>query len=187
VSAQYEIDFLPILKGFEGNIPSMYLDTVGNVTCGVGFELETALVAQGFPWYVDPACTIRATPQEITAAWVRVKAMIPGRMPAFYTYDGCLQLQQQDIDTHLLGILDQTDEELQRDYPGFEGFPDAVKMALCDMDYNLGNAKLRNTYPKFDAAVDAQDWKTAALQCSREGIQPARNTWTRQQFSGVNS
>jgi GH24 family phage-related lysozyme (muramidase) len=182
VSAQYEIEFLPILKGFEGCVPTMYLDTVGNVTCGVGFELETALVAQGFPWYIDPACTVPATPQEIAAAWVRVKAMVPGKMPAFYTYDGCLQLEQQDIDAHLLGILDQTYEDLQRDYPGFEGFTDAWKMALADMDYNLGDAKLRNTYPKFDAAVDVGDGPGAAAQCKRNGISAARNLWCAQCF-----
>jgi hypothetical protein len=165
-------------------VPSMYLDTVGNVTCGVGFELETAMVAQGFPWYIDRACTVLATPQEVTAAWVRVKAMVSGRLPAFYAYDGCLQLQEADIDAHLLTILDQTDENLQRDYPGFEGFPDAVKMALCDMDYNLGDVKLRNTYPHFDAAVDRQDWATAANQCFRHEISQVRNDWTKQQFAG---
>jgi GH24 family phage-related lysozyme (muramidase) len=109
--------------------------------------------------------------------------MMPGKMPAFYTYDGCLQLQQTDIDAHLLSLLDGTDEILQDDYPGFEGFPDAVKMALLDMDYNLGDAKLRNTYPKFDAAVDAQDWATAAQECHRNGISEERNAWTVAQFT----
>ena len=182
MSQTYQIEVLPILKGFEGCVSTMYLDTAGNVTCGVGFELETAVVAQGFPWYIDRACTVLATPQEVTAAWVRVKAMMPGRQPAFYTYDRCLQLLQADIDAHLLAILDQTDENLQRDYPGFESFPDTVKMALMDMDYNLGDAKLRNAYPHFDAAVYRQDWATAAAQCHRNGISDARNRWTQQQF-----
>ena len=185
MSQLYEITLLPQLKQFEGCIPSMYLDTVGNVTCGVGFLLETALIAQGFPWYIDRACTIPATPQEIAAAWVRVKAMAPGRIPSFYTYDGCLQLLQSDIDLHLLAILDQTDENLQRDYPGFEDFPLSIKMALADMDYNLGDGTLRNTYPRFDFAVDTKSWDVAAQECHRLGISKERNDWTQQQFESV--
>jgi len=179
----YELTYLPICKGFEGCVPTCYLDTVGNVTCGVGFELETAMVARGFPWYIPGLVTL-ATAQEIAAEWFRVKVMVPGRVPAFYAIPTALQLRQEDIDAHLLTLLDQTDEALQRDYPGFETFPDAVKMALADEDYNLGDAKLRNTYPKFDAAVDRQDWATAALQCHRNGVSTARNAWCAAQFSG---
>jgi GH24 family phage-related lysozyme (muramidase) len=181
VSQPYEISFLPTLKGFEGNERSMYLDsdTPGNVTCGVGFLLSNALMACGFPWYIPGLVTL-ATAQEITAEWNRVKAMQPARLPAFYASQAALQLRQEDIDAHLLGILDQTDENLQRDFPGFETFPDSVKMALADCDFNLGDAKLRGTYPHFDAAVDRQDWATAAAQCHRNGISAARNLWTQQ-------
>jgi GH24 family phage-related lysozyme (muramidase) len=178
----YELAYLPWCKKWEGCCAWFYLDTRGNVTCGVGFELPTILTAQAFPWYLcaTPLVTI-ATAQEVATEWNRVKAMAPGRTPDFYNAH-TLVLKQTDIDAHLLTLLDQTDEALQRDYPGFEGFPDAVKMALADMDYNLGDAKLRNTYPHFDAAVDRQDWATAALQCRRNGIGDARNAWTQQQF-----
>jgi GH24 family phage-related lysozyme (muramidase) len=183
MSAQYELDFLPQLRINEGCFATMYSDTKGNVTCGVGFLLQTAAVAQGFPWYI-PGLVTPATAQEIAAEWNRIKTMQPGQLPHYYAIETALQLRQEDIDAHLLGILDQTDEDLQRDYPGFETFPDAVKMALSDLDFNLGDAKLRNTYPKFDAAVDRQDWATAASQCFRHGISQARNDWTRQQFAG---
>jgi GH24 family phage-related lysozyme (muramidase) len=179
--AQYELDFLPQLRINEGCFATMYLDTKGNVTCGVGFLLQTAAVAQGFPWYI-PGLVTPATAQEIAAEWNRVKAMLPGQLPHFYAIETALQLRQDSIDAHLLSILDQTDDNLQRDYPGFEDFPDAVKMALADMDFNLGDASLRNTYPHFDAAVDSQDWPTAAAQSHRNGIQQARNDWTQQQF-----
>ena len=62
-----------------------------------------------------------------------------------------------DGDALLMARLYAADAELQADYPGFERVPDAVKMALLDMLWNLGGPKLRNTYPRFDAAVDRQE------------------------------
>ena len=162
----------------------MYLDTRGNVTIWVGFEVPSALAAQSLPLYLSGG-TLACTEQEKAAAWETVSAMQPGRLASSYGYSGCPVMLPSDGDALLMAKLDASDAELQADYPGFESFPDAVKMALLDMDWNLGDPKLRNTYPRFDAAVDRQDWKTAALQCSREGIQPARNAWTAAQFESV--
>ena len=184
MSAPYVAAFLPQLKIFEGCVPWMYLDTRGNVTIWVGFEVPSSLAAQSLPLYL-PGGMLACTEQEKAAAWGTVSAMQPGRLPASYDYSGCPVMLPSDGDAMLLARLDASDAELHADYPGFESFPDAVKMALLDMDFNLGDSKLRNTYPKFDAAVDTQDWATAALQCNRNGVQPARNAWTVAQFENV--
>ena len=179
----YTDDYMPICKGFEGSIPFMYLDTRGNVTIWVGFEVPSALAAQSLPMYL-PGSTVAASDDEKAAAWETVSAMQPGRLPASYEYSGCPVMLPSDGDALLMAKLDAADAELQADYPGFESFPDAVKMALLDMLWNLGGPKLRNTYPRFDAAVDRQDWATAALQCHRNGISDERNAWTAAQFKG---
>ena len=180
----FVIAYLPKLKEFEGNVPWMYLDGNGNVTVGVGFLVPSVLYATSFPFYL-PGLQMPATAQEITAAYNQVSGMQEGRLPSFYDYHGALQLQQTWIDSHLQAILDQTVANLQRDYTGFDGFPDSVKMALCDLDYNLGDAKLRNTYPHFDLAIDQQNWKTAAAQCHRNGVSADRNLWCAEQFLAV--
>jgi len=185
MSQPYEISYIPFCRQFEGNICHMYLDsdTPGNVTTGNGFLIPSATAACTFPFYL-PGLHTPATAQEIEAEWKRVKAMQPGHVPAFYANLTALQLRQEDIDSHLLSLLDQSDDELQKDYSGFETFPDSVKMALLDMDYNLGDSKLRTTYPHFDAAIDRRDWETAATQCDRIDVQPSRNAWCAKQFNG---
>ena len=184
MSAPYVTAYVPWCKRWEGCCAWMYLDTRGNVTIWVGFEVPSALAAQSLPLYL-PGGTLACTAQEKAAAWETVSAMQPGRLSSSYGYSGCPVMLPSDGDALLMAKLDAADVELQADYPGFESFPDAVKMALLDMDFNLGDPKLRNTYPRFDAAVDRQDWATAAQQCQREGIQPERNQWTIDQFKSV--
>ncbi|MDE3106395.1 MAG: hypothetical protein KGK08_14590, partial [Acidobacteriota bacterium] len=82
----------------------------------------------------------------------------------------------------LLSDLITFERQLRNLYTGYDGYPDAAKMALLDMVYNLGAMKLRNEYPRMNAAVLAQDWATAAQQCNRQGINALRNQWTQQQF-----
>ncbi len=179
--AQYILDYVPFNREFEGNILWMYLDSdePGNVTCGNGFLIPSALIACAYPFYTG---SLRATSQEIQSAWKSVKAMIPGHRPPYYRYPGCLTLRQEDVDAHLLTLLAQTDDNLRRDFPGYDGFPDCVKMALLDMDFNLGDQALRTTYIHFDPAVDARNWTVAAQECFRHGIGANRNKWTQEQF-----
>jgi len=186
MSQLYVIAYVPWCKRWEGCCAWLYLDTRGNVTIWVGFEVPSALAAQSLPLYLSGG-TLACTEQEKAAAWETVSAMQPGRLPASYEYSGCPVMLPSDGDALLMAKLDASDAELQADYPGFESFPDAVKMALLDMDWNLGDPKLRNTYPRFDAAVDRQDWATAALQCHRNGISDERNAWTAQCFQSQES
>ena len=183
MSAQYELDFLPQLRINEGCFATMYSDTKGNVTCGVGFLLQTAAVAQGFPWYI-PGLVTPATAQEIAAEWNRVKAMLPGQLPHFYAIETALQLRQDSIDAHTMTLLDTLDDGLTAGIPNFEELPDAWKMALADMGWNLGLHGLLDGYPKMLAAIEAGNGATAAAECERVGIGADRNNWTKAQFRG---
>jgi GH24 family phage-related lysozyme (muramidase) len=184
MSAQYELDFLPQLRINEGCFATMYSDTKGNVTCGVGFLLQSAQTACGYPWYI-PGLVTPATAQEIAAEWNRVKAMQPGQLPHFYAIETALQLRQDSIDAHTMTLLDTLDDGLTAGIPNFEELPDEWKMALADMGWNLGLHGLLNGYPRMLAAIEAGDGATAATECHRNGISDARNQWCALQFSGT--
>ena len=183
MSQPYILAYLPWCKTFEGNVATMYLDTVGNVTCGVGFLLETALVAQGYPWYIPGEVTL-ATAQEIAEEWDRVSAMQPGHLPPYYAALTALQLRQGDIDAHLLGEVEALDEQLAAKLPYYATLSGPWKMALLDMAWNRGLNGLLDGYPRLLADVEAGNGPGAASQCYRLGISQTRNDWTAAQFSG---
>ena len=183
MSQPYKISYIPFCRQFEGNICHMYLDsdTPGNVTTGNGFLIPSATAACTFPFYL-PGLHTPATAQEIAAEYWRVKAMPSSRPASFYDAPSALQLKQEDIDAHLLAELDKLDEGLSAGIAGFEALPDAWKMALIDMAWNLGLSGLLEGYPEMLAAIQAGNGQEAAAQCFRNGISQARNDWAKQQF-----
>ncbi len=170
------------LKEFEGCVPWMYRDTVGKVTVGVGLMLPDAQAAQTLPFLLNNR---PATPEEITAEYARVDAMTLGKAAAFYRIPASLELSQQTIDARLLSVLLGFEADLRGEFPRYDAFPDAIKMALLDMIYNLGPAGLFHGFPHLVAAIQSGNWSLAADHCTRRGPAPARNNWTKQQFLSV--
>jgi GH24 family phage-related lysozyme (muramidase) len=170
------------LKEFEGCVPWMYRDTVGKVTVGVGLMLPDAQAAQTLPFLLNNR---PATPEEIATEYARVDAMTLGKAAAFYRIPASLELSQQTIDAKLLSVLLGFDADLRGEFPRYDAFPDAIKMALLDLIYNLGPAGLFRGFPHLVAAVQSGNWSLAADHCARRGPAPARNNWTKQQFLSV--
>ena len=167
------------LEWFEGSIPWMYLDTRGKVTVGVGLMLPDAAAAQKLPFFIG---THAATADEISAEFARVDAMPMGRPALFYRHQNGPELEKAEIDSLLRTVLLGFEGELRAALPGYDGFPDSVKLALLDMAYNLGPAGLLHGYPNFIRAVEAGNWSQAAAHCFRHGPGAARNQWTQQMF-----
>ncbi|WP_158794020.1 hypothetical protein [Granulicella sp. L60] len=177
--ANYLEQSLTKLKQFEGCVPWMYRDTAGKITVGVGLMLPDASAAAALPFLVG----IRAaTPQEIAAEFARVDALPPGHASAFYKSPASLELAQQTIDDKLTAVLTNFEADLRTEFPHYDQFPDAVKLALLDMIYNLGPAGLFKGFPHLVAAVQTGAWTQAAAHCTRRGPGEARNAWTQQQF-----
>jgi GH24 family phage-related lysozyme (muramidase) len=168
-----------MLKEFEGCVPWMYRDTVGKITVGVGLMLPDVKAAQALPFL---ACSEPATPEQITAEFTRVEALPLGRPSSFYKSPASLQLTQQTIDARLLSILQNFEADLRTEFPHYDTLPDAIKLALLDMIYNLGPAGLFKGFPHLVAAVQTGAWAQAAEHCMRRGPSAARNNWTRNQF-----
>jgi GH24 family phage-related lysozyme (muramidase) len=178
----YLDDAVGQLKVFEGSIPWLYRDTRGNVTVGVGTMIPSLAACvtlnQSHPLHCENA---PATMAQIMADWNRLQHLPFGQEYAAGGYKALMSvyLLEADITALLMEIVTQCDTNLRRDYPDYDSLPDGVKLALIDMDYNLGDAKLRGSYPRFDAAVDVKDYTTMAAQCHRAGIPDARNEWTK--------
>jgi GH24 family phage-related lysozyme (muramidase) len=168
-----------MLKEFEGCVPWMYRDTVGKITVGVGLMLPDVEAAQALPFL---ACSEPATPEQITAEFTRVEALPLGRPSSFYKSPASLQLTQQTIDAKLISILKNFEADLRTEFPHYDTLPDAIKLALLDMIYNLGPAGLFKGFPHLVAAVQTGAWAQAAEHCMRRGPSAARNNWTRNQF-----
>lgn len=178
MSAYFE-QSLAELKIFEGCVPWMYRDSVGKVTVGVGLMLPDAAAACALPF---EAASVPATAQQIEAEFARVAALPLGRLPSFYRTAASLELPEPVIDARLSAVLEGFEATLRARITGYDALPDAVKMALLDMAYNLGPAGLLDGYPRLIHALESGAWAAAAAQCAREGINTARNAWTQQQI-----
>ncbi len=167
------------LEAFEGVIPWMYLDTVGKVTVGVGLMLPNVEAALRLPFSVGGRA---ATEAEIAAEFARVDALPMGRAALFYRGKAGPELVRAEIDELLRKVLLGFEGELRAAVASYDGLPDAVKLALLDMIYNLGPAGLLKGYPRLMKSVAAGKWAEAAGECLRHGPGAARNEWTREMF-----
>lgn len=152
---------------FEGIVPHLYLDTRGNVTCGVGFLIADDAALRRFPW--SPST------QSAVADYRLVLEAAPGRPARWYAQFCVARLSEaamrQAFNNRVVWFRRAlADWHLERQ-------PEAVQIALIDMAYNLGVAGLTR-FKRLRAAVDAQDWDSAALESSRLGVQSARNIAT---------
>jgi GH24 family phage-related lysozyme (muramidase) len=168
--------------GFEGDIPFMYRDTAGWVTVGVGQMLPDVNAAKKYLF--ETPLGEKATADDIETDYRRVHAMPIGLPAEKYRTQSSLLLAESYIQAVLLKKLKECDIALRRHYLRYDTFPEPVKLALLDMIYNLGAAKLFGQFPSFEKAVNAQDWKTAADHSHRKhrGLTDNRNAWTRHQF-----
>jgi GH24 family phage-related lysozyme (muramidase) len=182
--------YLPLLAGFEGSIPYMYLDTAGKVTVGVGNMLADVAAAQAlaFVFRLDPGAdpstsAVAATPDDIAADFASISAQSKAFAAAHYKQFTKLDLPSDAIDALVKARIDEFTTQLLETFPDFNNYPDSACSAIFDMAFNLGIGKMTSAFPTFTRAVRNADWATAAAQCHRlPPISDERNNWTKAQF-----
>lgn len=156
----------------EGIVPHLYLDTRGNVTCGVGFLVTSEAELVRLPW--------RPNAQEAIADYRAVKIAKPGLVASAYRMLCKARLSDADMrrlfDIHVQEFRKRMDPAWK-----LANWPVPVQIALVDMAFNLGVGGLAK-YRRLHVAVFARQWDVAAAECSRRGIGAARNEATRQLF-----
>ncbi len=169
------------LPGFEGNIPFLYLDTVGKVTTGIGHMIRSAADAPAIP-FVDRTTGAAADSAAIAAAYGQIQAAPKGLLAHAYEKYTSLNLPngwaEQDAGDRL---AQEFLPKVKTLYATYDTFPLTARVALLDMAYNLGIAGLRE-YQHLKAYCEGGHWTQAAQQCHRKGISDTRNNWTSQQF-----
>lgn len=187
------------LDEWEGYFAWMYLDSNGLVTVGYGTMLPDARSAAQIAFYHKAGPP--ATGAEITAAWdlvhsgaAKQKSALPRHKFSANHYSDTDDLIITQATASLL-----RDDHIGRDYiellaiyPGFDSFPQAAKVALFDMIYNLGpgHPKTRKhranglrAFSSLNTAINAGKWADAAKLCHRSGISDERNKATAARFA----
>lgn len=165
----------------EGVVNYFYQDVVGLVTIGVGFMIPSAASAADLEM-VNRETNRAATAQEKSDDWANIKAQPKAMLASFYKPFTKLIMPDGAITAELTRLLDVFSGMLGRRFSQFAEFPPTAQVGLLDMVYSLGFEGLINSYPKFCAAVDRQDWGTCAAECSRQNVSPGRNADLKQLF-----
>jgi len=168
---------------YEGRIPWMYLDIRGLVTSGAGVLVDPVELAMRLPLRLDGR---QASPSEIASEWRALKgrpslaqqgAAAAGRIAR-------LRLTGPDLDALTWTRLDSTVAALCRRWPGLPSWPWQSQLAVCSWAWAVG--ALAQGWPRFEAALHARDWATAAAECrirdaDNPGVTP-RNAENRRLF-----
>jgi GH24 family phage-related lysozyme (muramidase) len=157
------------LKSHEGFKNTMYKDSEGNITVGIGHLLSTPDMAASLPfsrthtWHAhgdDMEKEVSASKEEITEAFNNFKKdsrQVPMN----------LHLSNNAVIGLCISDVQVTEKGLRSLYSGYDGFSNSRKTALVDMGFNLGIPKLSKDFPNFNAAVNRGDWETAAQESHR--------------------
>lgn len=153
---------------WEGVVPFLYLDSLGNVTCGVGFLVPDRTTLERMPWKPSVA--------DALADYSLVKAAQVGHLASWYASLVRARLSEQDMRRMFDERVADLQKLLQREWE-LSTLPEPARIALTDMAYNLGVGGLAK-YVRLRAAVRAGDWQGAMAECHRAGVQPERNAAT---------
>ena len=174
---------------FEGATPHLYLDSVGNVTCGVGHlckRVEDALAVKGWQHPESVSSDFRALAQFATQG----SEWLERHSADWYEQATVARLPLLAIENQAVADAVGSLKLLERTIVHYDVLPIPVQDALLDMAFNLGGRFLERRQPgtgqrvwqNFFSAIVKSDWRTAAEHCHRVGVSAARNDWTRQQF-----
>ncbi len=145
--------------------------------------MPSASAAAALPFLLN-ADNSTATTLQRQKEWTTIKSKPFGTShPAsFYEPFTTMHLQQADIDSLLAEDLAATEHQLSS---SFSNYSQPAKEGLIDMAYTQGVHGLNTGFPNFAAAVRKLDWATAANECNRPQLDPARNSEVRNLFLSV--
>jgi lysozyme len=133
VREQRSQNYYDMLSLNEGNKPKVYKDSKGNRTIGIGFNLEDS-----------------ANQKFLKREGIDINELFDGR-----------KLSENETRTLYNHSLTQAFKDAQSYDPNFAKRPEAVKMTLVDMAFNLGLTKL-NKFVDMKAGLKNNDYNVAA-------------------------
>ena len=173
-------DIKKVIRGHEGDIPYMYLDSKGFVTVAVGNLLSTAADAQALS-FVNRTTGKAATAAEIQTDFDSVKKQTADMVASKYKPFAALDMPEAARSTLFDSRIAGFETDLKSAFPDYDSYPIRVKGALMDMIFNLGKSGVTDKFPSFTKAIKAKDWTEAAKQSNRTApVSAARNSAVKQ-------
>ncbi len=170
------------LRQHEGQVPTMYLDSKGLVTCGIGHLLVGASDAEKLPWYSPAVGNRPCSASEIRSEFFRVVQMQANHVANFYALPSSPRLTTEAMESILDADIRAKEAEIAAAIPGFESFPELAQCALLDIAFNCGvngPTGLVHGFPKLMAAVHSRDWPLCSKLCHRAPpVSEGRNIFT---------
>ncbi|MFM2044590.1 MAG: hypothetical protein RLY86_3166 [Pseudomonadota bacterium] len=189
---------------FESLTKHPYLDSVGKITIGYGFNVDRWQDFQALPLRTPDASGQLATELEkltafLTLRWVAALISPPpspegeppspsnrsfGKITA-NNYKGLTKVQLPEADSRQILDLKISDFEtaLIGKFGDLACFPSPAKIALMDMIYNLGATRFSaDRWPNLFDSVSRRNWSEAADRCRRRGVNVERNNRARGLF-----
>ena len=161
-------------KELEGLADYPYLDSVGNRTIGWGTNIQSPEKRRRVRWNngVSDEEADRIMRENIdTEAGENYKAS---------HFEPLTDLRISDAEAERLYNLDYNValDDAREIFPDLEEMPPMLKDTVVDMSYNLGAPEFKK-YRNFIGAVKDGRYADAAAESFRGGVQPERNSWTR--------
>ena len=169
--------FLQHLKstGIEEYVPYMYLDKKGNVTAGIGHLIPDADAATRLPFTNRDPILPLMDPHTVNAFnKVKNSGLKGAAAPRFKNLIHIFISEPDAVDLALKDMDDFLNIIRSSGYfPDFDSYPVLAKMGLLDLVYNAGARKTIIKYPRFTAAVRRRNWKQAGVE-QRDGRTSSR-------------
>lgn len=160
---------------FEGIVRHLYLDSVGKITCGVGFMLPDEAACARMQWTPNV--------QEAIADFRRLKEEHgPFEKFAAAHYRPMVRAALAE------DFMRQEFARRMADMAKLVGtafvnaMPLPARVAYLDLCYNLGVGGV-SKFHHLNNAIAARDWLEASRQCHRQGVSEKRNAATSAQFA----
>jgi hypothetical protein len=174
--------YLPIAIGWEGELVTIYRDTLGNATVADGLLLPSMASALVLPFQVAGRA---ATADEIANEYDRVMGMPKGLRAQSYANSRSPRLSLAECTDLLRPVVDSRIAELTRLVQRFASLSLKWRLGILDMAYNLGTHGLLTKFPHLMLGVEAGSSVECMAQCNRPQLSDARNDWTRIQFASA--
>lgn len=164
---------------FESVVPHLYKDSLGFITCGVGFLVTDEQSLGRFPWQPNTQAAI--ADYRLVKAEPFERKGTDGKMrpqPARHYMQLCkARLSELGMRAVFAVKVAEMQRAITQDWK-LAQCPEAARIALIDMAFNLGPRGL-NEFAKLHRAVINGDWATAAKECHRAPpVSEARNEAT---------
>lgn len=163
-------------KGYEGEVPYMYLDTKGLITVGIGNLIDPVAAARLLPFQFKATNKAHqrpgqlATHAQIEAEWNHLKYDPQRSVMMQRGHKSCRHETNLELSPANLALLFQSktssnETYLRGVYPSFVKWPADAQLAVMSMAWALGPA-FHKKWPKFHAACTRGDFDDAANNCS---------------------